>query len=425
MAVSKQKEVCKQKTRTRPRSDYLHYASTHAPPTSFSPSLTFYEFSYHDATMADASTLLEQSVNNVSGTHHEVFLCNCKKAKQSKANYHYPFKLCPRAIDLECSWLEPYSEQRADKNMENYKDDTHFAQADALMFSFGPSIFEHWMKLNKTLILDSWHRINLHRCTEEASQATFNRVRNLASDRAHPHIVGPQTLYDVEYVRHFTGVNPIFLPATLFDALRGEWYRSWTGSRPQFLWNAANEVPPPPALRNSRFEFVRAVWKGRYETRDLAEYQAIVYWPYSVSNGKIVEQYAMNIPMFVPTAEFAKVVYKDRTQSYDPYCPELTSDVLDKLRHHSSPYDYSPNVRIDTNGESAAEHVKFWIKFADVYHWPCIVQYSSWQHLLELLDAGADLPAMSSCMAQANKWRRHEALQNWCWVTTQLANGSG
>lgn len=43
----------------------------------------------------------------------------------------------------------------------------------------------------------------------------------------------------------------------------------------------------------------------RYELTDLTKFKAVVMVPYSVTNSKGVEQYAMNMPMFVPSPALA------------------------------------------------------------------------------------------------------------------------
>lgn len=96
----------------------------------------------------------------------------------------------------------------------------------------------------------------------------------------------------------------------------------------------------------------------------------------------------------------------------------MTND-MHPQKHKNSPYDYNPNVRIDTDGINVEKDVTFWISFAEIYHWPCIQYYESFEQLFILLQK-SDLNEMSSCMMQANKWRHFEELQNWCWVTKYI-----
>ena len=68
-----------------------------------------YDLSFRNAVMADQSTFVEKSPNELSppGTRHEVFLCSCKSAASAIANYHYPFKICPGVKGTECTKQKP------------------------------------------------------------------------------------------------------------------------------------------------------------------------------------------------------------------------------------------------------------------------------------------------------------------------------
>ena len=130
----------------------------------------------------------------------------------------------------------------------------------------------------------------------------------------------------------------------------------------------------------------------------------------------------MSIPLFVPSAEFAMALnmFDDRTMDR-PYCSN-TNDFFKDLTDPGTPYEHSPNADIRRSSSEAAGQ-RFWIGFADIYHWPCVVQFDSWDHLDTLLTE-TDRMAVSQCMWQANKWRYFEAKQNWCWATAQIAAGS-
>ena len=363
--------------------------------------LRFYDMSYHDTVMSSAATLIEKSINPFSNTTHEVFLCNYKNGRSAINSIHYPYKLCPKT--------PPRNQLRL--NASEYVTDTHFQSVDALIFGFDASMYEDWMHVDKTLILALWHVSDQSKCSKNSSQTSFDQIRTLAFNKTLNHIIGGNTLYHSEYIRHYTGLTPLYLPATLISALGGI---SWSGGRTEFLINSNTPIPKPPADKNKTIAIVEPTHEGRYELSGLAKYAGVVVVPYSITNGKSVEQYAMNIPMFAPTVEFAKTMINDRTATYDPYCRHLNS-TMHPDKHKDSPYEFNPNVRINTNGESAEPDVKFWITFAELYNWPCIAYFASWDEMYALLES-ADRDAMSSCMKQANKWRHFEEMQNWCWV---------
>lgn len=82
--------------------------------------------------------------------------------------------------------------------------------------------------------------------------------------------------------------------------------------------------------------------------------------------------------------------------------------------HSDSPYEYNPNV------QKLSDDVVFWLKFAEIYQWPCVVQFETWSDMYRLFEQ-ANRTAMSECMVQANKWRHFEELQNWCWVANYIS----
>ena len=357
-----------------------------------------YDMSYQDGVMADHSSFIEGSLSRASNTQHEAFLCNCKGGEPAISNYpSYQFKTVENFACLngtECNLI-----------------------------------------LNKSLVVAPAHRVNMHRCSAAASRRNFENVRRLAMSGqggrlagGPRHIIGPSTIYDVEYIRHYTGVRPIYLGSSFFDVLAGA---EWTGERPEILWNAHLEPEDFPALIRAAkitkapwsgkpFQFVPPSHEGRYETRELTAYKAVVVFPYSVTNMKVVEQYAMALPMFVPDINFMQTawMFNDRTASRKQYCPKLQDGML--KAHIGSPYEFGPNF--DSSVGKEAADAKFWLGFAEIYQWPCVQQFSSWEGLVELLQT-ADFAEMSACMKQANKWRRFEQMSNWCWVMGQIERG--
>ena len=148
--------------------------------------------------------------------------------------------------------------------------------------------------------------------------------------------------------------------------------------------------------------------------------------PYSITNTKSLEQYEMNIPMFVPTPTFALELglFDDRTATYDPYCSNRNfTNAQHPPAHPTSPYQQlSPNAR-QKYGDSGQSEL-FWISFSEVYLWPCgVLYFDNWDHLVAQLDAfnkDETYMSTSNCMKQANKWRKYEADTNTCWALQQI-----
>ena len=383
--------------------------------------LMFWDMSFHNCVMGSAAPMIEKSLNKYANLSHTVELCNSKGAGPARRNYPFNYKECKIETDTldggkKVGWLTNYSVALSNQYQMSIGANQHFKnEVSALIFGFSPSNFEYWVGMNKTLILALWHVANKNRCTTNSSQILFDKIGELARDTNFPHVIGGNTLYHNEYIRHYTGINPIFLPVTLLDAF-DEFPNRWSQSHHEFLWNSARSVKPPNF--NDTFRLVEPHHEGSYTMLDLTKYAGVVIHPYSITNGKIVEQYALEIPMFAPTPEFSKHLINDRTATNNPYCAGMKSNQHPQ-KHPDSPYDYDPNVRIDTDGEAVADDVKFWISFSELYHWPCIKYYGSYDELFHLL-ATSNRTAMSACMKQANKWRHFEEVQAWCWATNYI-----
>jgi len=252
----------------------------------------------------------------------------------------------------------------------------------------------------------------MHRCSAESSRQNFANLRRLAASGpggAHPNglpnVIAASTIYDQEYIRHYMGANPLYLGANLFDALPEGRY---VGSELVLLLNTHGLVKDFPGL-DEALSRSKSPWKddsspislvntdqafrGRYETYNLGKFKAVVYLPYFVTNGKIVEQRALNLPIFVPSPSFWADFVNDRTATYGPYCEgEGFADEVHPGPHPNSPYEFSPNARPDMSDYSDASRkdAAFWLGFSEIYQWPCVEKISSWEELVKLVE-NADL----------------------------------
>jgi hypothetical protein len=181
----------------------------------------------------------------------------------------------------------------------------------------------------------------------------------------------------------------------------------------------------PTTLKQSTHKFYIP---KHYRLEDLLDYQAAVVLPYSITSTRQLETYELNIPMLVPTPRFAIELglFNDRTVTSKPQCPKM-GDNQHAPAHHTSPYEYSPNARfafdskLDTNSSSGKDEA-FWSAFSEVYVWPCVTYFDSWQALLNELQSltSEKRQGVSDCMRHANKWRQYELQENWCWVLQRI-----
>ncbi len=140
------------------------------------------------------------------------------------------------------------------------------------------------------------------------------------------------------------------------------------------------------------FSHIRSIYK-RYTLQELANHPAIVILPYAVMSYSIVEFYAINLPMFVPSIEFLYELnlVEDRTlQSIN--CHHMPDPItLSKQKNvNISSHAYSPNSE-----EYSA--FSYWLQYADYYQWPFVTVFDSYEDLFTKLK-NVDLKRISEKM---------------------------
>ena len=247
--------------------------------------LLFWQMSFHNSAASDSVALLEQGL----GVHHAAHICGAKSAELLGTIYNYSFTQCAMANKqaFDMSWKVKASSKLRDAKAQYLHETPEFEKVDALLFSFSASMWENYMSVadDKVLVLSLWHRMNMFRCSPDEARDNIRAAQALASTQAkRPHILGPQTLYDVEYMRHYTGINPIFLPTTLIDAIGVRGRRMWNETSKSFLWNAHRGVPTELTSLAETSAHAYAGAPRNYAMEDLALYAGVVYLPYSVTN---------------------------------------------------------------------------------------------------------------------------------------------
>eukprot|EP01068_Selenidium_serpulae_P006809 Selendium_serpulae@DN4516_c0_g1_i3.p1 len=383
--------------------------------------------------MASLSTQIGQSLAKITQRDLRVTNCNGKRSRRASKNYHYSFDQCPGGEQHTVPFIDTWMTKASDRTSSDYfwwfKQDLHAQLADAHITAFLPTMFEYLMSLNRTIIVNALHRINMYRCSNQTSSQTFDNLVRLASSgpsklypNAPPHIIAPGYVYDVEYIRHYTGINPIFLPFSLLSVLKfavGD--NAYSGENGKFILNAykgdlngRNDSNLASFLGNTE----KFVTPANYELSDLLKYRAAVVLPYSITNTKSLEQYELNIPIFAPTPEYAVNLhlFYDRLATAYPYCESFDHPEP----HKSSPYEFNPNAI------KSFEDDLFWISFSEIYLWPCVEYFSSAKELQHKLNTytSETYHTISKCMERANKWRKYEAESNLCSVLQQVETSS-
>ena len=115
------------------------------------------------------------------------------------------------------------------------------------------------------------------------------------------------------------------------------------------------------------------------------------------------EQYTMGIPIFAPTLEFLTHLHlqhffvrekshlgtKPQGLSKIPVHPDYNGSALVRLYEDSTKI-----VSLDPSDDFDARNVRYWLSLADFFTFPHVVQFSSIEHLVDILQDMWDKPQM-------------------------------
>ena len=103
----------------------------------------------------------------------------------------------------------------------------------------------------------------------------------------------------------------------------------------------------------------------------------MIHFPYQLSIMSLFEQYAMGIPILVPSPEFLWELH----DAHDI----VTERTWHRVRSGSRPsLSNIPGVSAgehDPNDDISKDAFLHWIKYGDFYQWKYVVQFSSWDDL--------------------------------------------
>ena len=193
-----------------------------------------------------------------------------------------------------------------------YKDDAEMKSVDAFVCYHPTSMCELFMPFNKSIIVIASTRYELGRFGVDRWTKWNKNFVQIASTPGN--VVGGNNMYDVEYMKYFTGVEPQLIPSYC-----GYVSHKYAPSVLAFLLSSV--------ISNGMFgKIFYKVFASKYKTHcksmkctakliplqkkhrsykysELTTYAGIVHIPYQVSVMSIFEQYRMNIPLFFPSFE--------------------------------------------------------------------------------------------------------------------------
>ena len=140
----------------------------------------------------------------------------------------------------------------------------------------------------------------------------------------------------------------------------------------------------------------------------------MVLLPYAVLSYGITEVYALGVPLFVPSIRFLVDLglLTDKNTNSPSYCGP---GFVPPPQHPSSLHPFSPE-------DPSREAQTYWAQFADIYQWPHITTFESWQHLAKLLDA-ADFGGIHARVVAHNAVRMRDITKTLEVTTAQIQTG--
>ncbi|UJR36827.1 hypothetical protein I4U23_029540 [Adineta vaga] len=278
------------------------------------------------------------------------------------------------------------SEELASKFYDFYKDQPEMNLVDAFVCFHPVGMCELYMPFNRTIIIIASTRYELWRFDPTRWTKLNDNLKKIAQDPKN--IIAANNLYDVEYIRYFTGLNVTLLPS-LCDYTNVD----YNPTRKEFLVAPIHESEFDTYFRalikkslqshqEHEIEIVpiRKIYPN-YEYSDLASHPAIIHVPYQVSVMSLFEQYRMNIPLLFPSLDlltqwhFEYNVVNEKT-----WDQALHNDIPDGSRIRGVLSDVP-----DPNNDHDRTSIRYWLNFSDFYQWPHITYYESTDDLIQKL----------------------------------------
>lgn len=335
--------------------------------------------------------------------------------------------------------LDPCPNKLRHAFFDHYKDDPEMGRVDAIVCSHPVANCELFMPLNKSLIIYATTRIEFGRFDqfvewrkkELDAQSPYRWAewaQNLVRISKKPgNIIAANNLYDVFYIKYLTGIDAMYLPSwctpksfwspthhtdVILGPSRDNLGEPWNTEKEAWNHPLLANLSATNLLKGSKYNFIRynelKNWEnGNLRLESIAKYKAIVLIPYQVSFMSFFEYYRMNIPLFAPS----KKLYFEWEKRYN----------VSWERVYGRPF---PIIRQDPVGRGdpniVGEHASTgWLELADIYNFPHIQYFNSWDHMIDLLEK-VDLADVSKAMEVINREQKNELVQSWRLVFNKI-----
>ncbi|ELT90573.1 hypothetical protein CAPTEDRAFT_209626 [Capitella teleta] len=303
-----------------------------------------------------------------------------------------------------------------------YSEDPEMLSVDAFLCFHPAAMCELFMPFNRSMIVVATTRYELGRHSPEQWRKWNDNL--LKIHRNPRNVVASNNEYDAKYIEYFTGLRPIVLPSIC------TYVSAW-----QYSPTHNNFLLAPIHQKNFSRTFLRDFEDlcqcnhvlrplrevyAEYSFSDLVKHKGIVHVPYQVSTMSVFEQYAMAIPIIVPSIELLAdwhlnhQVIRERTWAG---VNEQVPNNSTLAAHESQRHVPDPNCDTDLNA------IKYWLRFSDFYTLPHVVQFDSIEDLIRKL-SNVDFGEISRKMKEYSVEAKTLVGRQWRTLLTKVALSS-
>ena len=313
----------------------------------------------------------------------------------SVSGHNWVFDREPSKVDV----VNQHNWMNLDKNMcdsfyERYKEE--LSVYDAFICTYPLSFSMLYEKFNKPIILQIPIRYEVPFHKDENKWNYFNEyLRNKIDDGEVIPVANSE--YDKRYFEFFVQRKCQLIPNIC--EYTGA---NWNPIIDKFLYSSRLPIKFDDSV-------VDKSTLHKYKWQDIANYKGIIIIPYNCSTMSIFEYYTSNMPIFCPSKDFMKELYK----KYQNYV--LTELTWNRTFGLSSGSIIDCDRNNDPNNYNNFDIMDNWIDFSDFYNqdWmPHIVYFDSFDELLFKMKH-TDLKEVSGKMSEFNKMRKGKIYDMW------------
>jgi hypothetical protein len=297
---------------------------------------------------------------------------------------------------------------------DTYKDDPEMGTVDAYACFHPSAMCELFMPFNNRIFVVATTRYEMGRETVDAWTQWNQNLQTIAS--CSHNLVAANNLYDAKYIEYFTGLHVQVFGSFIPPVAR---YNPSSGTNDILV--AAMHTPFEDIIFENMKLVIPDKWAyqlhklrskySHYTYNDLCSNVAIIHIPYQVSVMSLFEQYAMGIPLLIPTPEFLWGLHNQ----WGVVSERTWDQVHTQSRPSGSiiPRHSTTSVTIpDPNNDVSREAFLYWVAYADFYQWNHIIYFDSWPDLILKIDT-TDWTRVSSLMLQYAKTQLTQVEQQW------------